>query len=77
MTTVQYRIGGMSCSGCAGSIERKLQATPGVTSAVVDLAAATATVTYDEAAVSSAVLENIIDRLGFDVLNPAASEERR
>ena len=33
-----YHIGGMSCGGCASTVENKLSAAPGVISVQVDLA---------------------------------------
>ena len=32
-----YHIGGMSCSGCATTVQKKLSSAPGVTSVKVDL----------------------------------------
>lgn len=68
MTSIQFNVQGMSCAGCAQSIERRLITTAGVESAVVDLAAGTATVTFDEAITTANSLEKVIESLGFDVL---------
>lgn len=68
MTSVAFTVKGMSCSGCARSVERKLLATPGVQSAVVDLEAATATVTFDETATDRDALKKAVESLGFDVV---------
>lgn len=68
MTLVDFHVKGMSCAGCAQSIERRLRSTPGVQSADVDLANAVAHVTYDETAVSPDALEKTIEALGFDVV---------
>src|SRR5574340_443300 len=45
--SAQFGIIGMTCSSCQAVIERTLQRTPGIGSAVVNLAAETATVTFD------------------------------
>ena len=68
MTTSTYNVQGMSCAGCANSITRRLQATPGVTTAVVDLAGGTATVTFDEALTTADSIEKVIETLGYDVV---------
>jgi copper chaperone CopZ len=59
----------MSCAGCAQSIERKLLTTAGVSTATVDLATTTATITYDENITTQNSLEKVIESLGFDVLH--------
>ncbi|MRS11815.1 MAG: heavy metal translocating P-type ATPase [Actinobacteria bacterium] len=46
-SSATFGIIGMTCSSCQAVIERTLQRTPGVGIAVVNLAAETATVTYD------------------------------
>lgn len=68
MSSVTFRIAGMSCTGCAQSIERRLLAAPGVHSASADFQAGTAAVTYDDLAITKATLEDIIEKLGFDVV---------
>ncbi len=68
MTTVQFSVKGMSCSGCARSIERKLASTPGVQTATVDLDHALANVDFDEHVTDANSLEKVIESLGFDVL---------
>ena len=65
---IQLNVQGMSCAGCAQSIERRLRATPGVLEATVDLTYACAEVTFDEAMTDVESLEAIIESLGFDVL---------
>lgn len=48
MTTRTIAVLGMMCAGCAGTVERTLSRMEGVTTASVNLAARTVTVTYDE-----------------------------
>lgn len=45
MSTETYRVNGMTCGGCVRHVEKAIQAAPGVTGVVVDLAAGTAAVT--------------------------------
>ncbi len=66
MMTVNYRVGGMSCAGCASSIIRRLSAVNGVYHAHVDHLAGTAVVTFDETMVTPGTLEAIMDAMGFD-----------
>ena len=65
-------VAGMTCGGCARSVERKLAATPGVSSATVNLEAATATVEFDPARTQVSSLVSAIETLGFQV--PAGSK---
>jgi copper chaperone CopZ len=48
MTTKQYLVEGMSCEGCARSVEAALEGVAGVASAVVNLEAGRVTVERDE-----------------------------
>ena len=64
---LKLNVQGMTCGGCARSVEKKLTATPGVSKAAVDLQAATATVEYDAAVVKPDVLANAVRGLGFEV----------
>ncbi len=68
MPEVKFNVEGMSCGGCARSVERKLLNTMGVKSAVVDLAAAQADVQYEEGVVDPARLTAAIESLGFKVV---------
>ena len=52
MATVTLKVEGMSCNHCKEAVEGSLKKLPGVKSAVVDLDAKTATITYEEGAVS-------------------------
>lgn len=64
---VTLAIGGMSCAACAGRIEKKLAALPGVQQAVVNLAAEKATVRYDAAQVDVGTMTAKIEAMGFQV----------
>jgi len=44
MSTRTYLVDGMTCGHCAGSVQREVQAVPGVEDAHVDLSAKTVTV---------------------------------
>lgn len=67
MASIQFAVQGMSCAGCAQSVERRLMSTPGVRSASVELATGKADIDYDETITNPNSLEKVIEALGFDV----------
>lgn len=66
--TMTLGVGGMSCASCAATIERRLQGTPGVTSAAVNFANETAQVSYDAAQVTPEAVAKVVTDLGYEVL---------
>ncbi len=67
LVNLTLRIEGMHCAGCAGSVENKLMATPGVEAAVVNLTLATARVVFDENQVQRDDLVQAVKQAGFQV----------
>ena len=67
METVTLKVEGMTCGGCVASVTRVLKATPGVGDAVVELAARSATVTFDPARTSVPALKSAIEDAGYAV----------
>jgi Cu+-exporting ATPase len=65
--TLNLAVRGMTCGGCARTVETKLASTPGVTKASVDLNAALAIVEYDPDLVKPEVLANEVRQLGYEV----------
>ncbi len=70
---------GMSCAGCSARVERTLKAQEGVEEAAVNLAAATATVTFDTGICPPEELRDVLRKIGFDLIivadeNVAAEE---
>lgn len=65
LATVEFKVSGMTCSGCAVSVRNALLETPGVASAEVDLESARAKVQYDAAKVSTAQLVEAVNKTGF------------
>jgi copper chaperone CopZ len=63
--TVQIPVGGMTCGNCARAVERSLSAYPGVSTARVDLAKATATVEFDADRTGLPDLLHVIAQLGY------------
>jgi copper chaperone CopZ len=65
LATVELKVSGMTCSGCAVSVRNALLETPGVVSAEVDLESARARVRYDSAKASLAQLVEAVNKTGF------------
>ncbi len=72
MQQIDLKVGGMSCGHCVRSVEKSLNAVPGVASARVDLEAGRAQVTAG-ADVSVAVLAKAVEEAGYEA--EAASPE--
>ncbi|MDY0340877.1 MAG: heavy metal translocating P-type ATPase, partial [Coriobacteriia bacterium] len=66
--SASFGIIGMTCSSCQAVIERTLQRTPGIGSAVVNLAAETATVTYDPRAIGPDAIATAVRAAGYDAI---------
>jgi copper ion binding protein len=65
--TVNLSVRGMTCGGCARTVERKLLATRGVSKVTVDLDGGSASVEYDAATVQADTLANAVRHLGYEV----------
>ncbi len=65
LETVELPVQGMTCGGCVRTVERKLGATAGVASVVVNLAEARATVSFDPALTGRGALVAAIQQVGF------------
>jgi Cu+-exporting ATPase len=66
-TSINLRIGGMTCPHCPASIEKALRAIDGVTAASVNLATKVAGVTYDPARVKLGDILQAIRACGYTV----------
>ncbi len=67
-STEVWKVDGMTCGGCAASVERSLANAAGLVSAKADAAADTVTLTVDAASVDRDDLAARIERAGFDVV---------
>jgi len=65
--TLNLPVRGMTCGGCARTVEKKLSATPGVTNVTVDLEGGSATVEYNSGLVKPEVLADAVRQLGYEV----------
>ncbi len=70
--TLRLPIGGMTCQGCVGSVERGLLAVAGVVGADVDLAEGAATIDFDPQRVTREQLADAVREAGYQPLNGAA-----
>ena len=68
--TITIPVQGMSCGGCAGSVQRALEKHPGVGTASVNLAENRATVEFDPAATSAGALVEAIRAAGYGAALP-------
>lgn len=65
MKTVKYKVSGMTCMGCAQSVERVLKRNKGVETVEVKHLENQVFVTYDDMLVNDDTLLNQINRIGF------------
>lgn len=66
MKTVEYKVSGMHCMGCAGSIQRVLERNAAVENAEVSLEDGNAKVSYDETLIDDAKVIKLIENLGYE-----------
>jgi len=64
-SSATFAVSGMTCSSCAGVIEKVLGKTPGVTKATVNLASEKLAVTYDPDAISVAGIAGAVKAAGY------------
>ena len=78
--TINLAVGGMTCAGCASTIQRGLAMLPGVDGAVVNIATRRATVNVD-GTLDPEELEDMmraaIEGLGYHVLTPRKGDPAR
>jgi P-type Cu+ transporter len=74
--TLEFHITGMTCASCAGRVEKGLNAVPGVSEVLVNLASDTATVTASAGVVTPADLILAIEQAGYGATPKTSDEER-
>jgi copper chaperone len=76
MQTFSFDIGGMTCGGCTGSVQRALSKLDGVSHTEVTLRPGIATVLADPARITPAQIESAITGLGYSAkVRPAVHDE--
>ncbi len=74
--TFSFPVEGMTCSACAGRIEKALNAVPGVTEANINLALERADVAGISGVVQLDMLADAVDRAGYKAIIISATEEQ-
>ena len=69
-TKDRFPVTGMSCASCSASVESILNKLPGVQTAAVNFANATATVEFDRSAISQEELQAALQAVGYDLILP-------
>lgn len=69
----RFAVGGMSCAGCAVTIEKTLGTQRGVSRAAVNFAGKTAQVDYDPRLVSPDDLQKAVERAGYELIADAGT----
>jgi copper chaperone CopZ len=68
MTVSSYRVIGMACGHCAGSVTEQIERIPGVTAVAVDVGSDTATVTSDRP-LDLAEVRAAVEEAGYELTN--------
>lgn len=69
-----FKISGMSCAACAARIEKGLNKLEGVNSANVNFAMEKATVEFDNGLINIQKFDEVINKLGFEILKEKAKD---
>jgi copper chaperone CopZ len=77
MQTEHLKVTGMTCGGCTSNVTHALEAVAGVRNVEVSLAAAEATVQYDERLTSIDQLKSAIAGAGYGVGGSDAADGRQ
>ncbi|MDY6938660.1 MAG: heavy metal translocating P-type ATPase [Cyanobacteriota bacterium] len=75
MDTLNLRLQGMSCASCARSIERSIQAIPGVAECNVNFALERATVQFDRAATNADTIQQAVADAGYTAIADAETDD--
>lgn len=73
MKKESFAIGGMSCAACSAKIEKRLNKIEGV-QATVNFAVEKATVEYDDQKVNPAIFAEVINKLGYEVIQTKVAQ---
>ena len=71
---LRFPVSGMSCASCAATIEKRLNKTPGVSHAVVNLAGNFAQVGYSPEVVSPEQIFDAVDAAGYKAIRTSADD---
>lgn len=68
MKTANYKVTGMTCSGCERTVSKVISNIDGVASAKADANAASVAVEFDPAKVTVEKIKEAVDRVGYKFL---------
>ncbi len=68
MTTKQFKVNGMTCNGCAGTIDNILNMQNGVEEVDVRYPENEATVKYDESIIAEDRMIEIVKMMGYELV---------
>ncbi|MDO8569435.1 MAG: heavy metal translocating P-type ATPase [bacterium] len=74
MNSAHYKVKGMHCASCAGIIEKTFKKIEGVQSVEVNYGTETAKVKFDESKTNPHALSEKIEKFGYSLVIPTASE---
>ena len=77
MKTELLQVKGMTCGGCARTVERVLSALPGMSSVSVSLARNSVEVKYDETALNTNALSAALQSAGYEITSGSPTSTRR
>ena len=77
MRTRVFRIGGMTCAACSGRIEGAIGEIEGVLSVVANFGNNTATVTYDDSAVTDEMIAKAVTGAGYTMISDDREQAER
>lgn len=75
MSHLQLKLGGMSCTACASTIERALNNATGITQAVVNFSLEQATVDYNEQMTAPQAIAQLIQEIGYSAAPIVTGEQ--
>jgi copper chaperone len=77
MKTERLQVIGMTCGGCARTVERVLSALPGMSTVAVSLASNSVEVQYDESALNTNALRAALQSAGYELASGSPAPTRR
>lgn len=73
LTTITFKIAGMTCVNCQNKIEKELKATKGILTAKVNYSKQSATVTFDPNVIRFSSIGKLVENLNYKMIIPEKS----
>lgn len=67
MVSKKYNVNGMTCNGCAGTVNNIIKMQKGVTAVDVQYPENTAEVTFDESMISEEKIKEVVQMMGYSL----------